>query len=246
MYRRPAPDPAALDSARPPARALARAGVGTLLLGLVAATLAADPPAATTSIFTCIDERGRRLTSDRPIAECRGTEQRVLNRDGSLKAVLPPTLTADERAAKEARERREAERRAAQADAVRRDRNLMMRYPDAEAHRRAREAALDPVRLALQSSQRRMADLERDRKPLLAESEFYLGKPLPPRLREQIDANEAAMAAQRSALQTQEAETERINGVYDQELARLRQLWAGAAPGSLGPVAAVDSATPRR
>ena len=66
----------------------------------------------------------------------------MLNRDGSLRAVVPPTLTADERAEKEARDRAAAEAEAAaQADAVRRDRNLMARYPNEAAHNRAREAA---------------------------------------------------------------------------------------------------------
>ena len=54
-------------------------------------------------IYTCIDDKGRRLTADRPIAECTDREQQVLNRDGSLRTVLPPTLTAEERAQREAR-----------------------------------------------------------------------------------------------------------------------------------------------
>ena len=39
-------------------------------------------------------------------------------------------------------------------------------------------------------------------------------------------------------MQTQEAELERINALYDAELGHLRRLWAGARPGSLGAVAA--------
>ena len=109
-------------------------------------------PAAAASgagIYTCVDDRGRRLTSDRPIPDCVAKEQRVLNSDGSLRKVVPPTLTADERAEQEATERRAALERAAKADAVRRDRKLMIRYPNEAVHRKAREAALDPVRLAL-------------------------------------------------------------------------------------------------
>ena len=41
--------------------------------------------------------------------------------------VLPPTLTAEERAEREAAQRKADLTRAAQADAVRRDRNLMVR-----------------------------------------------------------------------------------------------------------------------
>jgi hypothetical protein len=155
-----------------------------LLAALAACGAAADaqaqrpPPAsAPGGIYTCVDDSGRRLTSDRPIPACTHKEQRVLNRDGSLKSVLPPTLTADERAAQEARERAAAEARAAQADAVRRDRNLMNRFPDREAHDRARQAALDTVQLAVRASELRLEALSLDRKPLL--SPAWAGLALP-------------------------------------------------------------------
>jgi hypothetical protein len=206
-------------------------------IALAGPVWAQTQPAAGPGIYTCVDDQGRRLTSDRPIAECTHKTQRVLNRDGSLKAVLPPTLTLEERAEKEARDRQAAELRAAQADAVRRDRNLVNRFPDQAAHDRARAAALDTVRLAIRASSLRLEALGLDRKPLLDESEFYVGKPLPKELKAQLDANDAAFAAQRSAMQTQEAELERINALYDAELGHLRRLWAGARPGSLGAVA---------
>lgn len=219
------------------------------LPALLAALVTAGPaveawaqrPAAPSSpggIYTCLDDNGRRLTSDRPIAACTHKEQRVLNRDGSLKAVLPPTLTAEERAAQEARERAAAEARAAQADAVRRDRNLMNRFPDRESHDKARHAALDTVQLAIRASELRLEALGLDRKPLLDEAEFYKGKPLPAALKAQIDANDVAVQAQRAAMRTQQAEVERINKLYDAELAHMQKLWAGASPGSIGSVAA--------
>jgi hypothetical protein len=207
----------------------------------IAAALAlplwAQAPTASAGIYTCIDSKGRRLTADRPIPECAAKEQQILNHDGSLRAVHPPTLTADERAEVEARERAAAEVRAAQADAVRRDRNLRARYPNEAAHNRAREAAADTVRLAMKATEIRLRELATERKPLRDEAEFYVGKTLPPKLRAAIDANDAAVDAQRAAATNQEAELVRINRLYDAELARLRQLWAGAPPGSLGPLA---------
>ena len=61
------------------------------------AQLTSSPPASGAGIYTCIDDQGRRITSDRPIPSCTAKEQRVLNKDGSLKAVYPPILTVDER-----------------------------------------------------------------------------------------------------------------------------------------------------
>jgi hypothetical protein len=214
----------------------------TAALVLLLPALAWAQPAPGPGIYTCIDANGRRLTADRPIAECRHKEQQILNRDGSLRGILPPTLTAEERAEKEARDRAAAEARAAAADAVRRDRNLMARFPNEAAHQRAREAALDTVRLAIRATELRLRELQAARKPLLDEAEFYAGKALPPKLRTALDANDAAVEAQRSASATQGAELDRINRLYDVELERLRRLWAGAQPGSLGPLPSVNPA----
>jgi len=211
-----------------------------VLCWVTASAWAADarPSAAAASagIFSCVDDRGRKLTSDRPIPECSGREQRVLNRDGSLREVRPPTLTAEERAAAEARDRAAAEVRQAQAEAIRRDRNLMARYPSEAAHRKARDAALDTVKLAMKASEARLKELALERKPLLDEAEFYRGKPLPARLRGLLDANDASTDAQRTAVANQEAELVRVNRLYDIELDRLRRLWAGVRPGSMGPL----------
>ena len=207
--------------------------VGALLM--LAGTALAQP-APNRGIFTCTDAHGRRLTSDRPIAACTDREQRILNADGSLREILPPTLTAEERIAQEARERELAAERAARQDARRRDRNLLSRYPNESAHRKARIEALDDVRKSVQISERRLVTLAEERKPLKSESEFYVGRQMPLKLRQQLDANEAASQAQRNLIANQQAEVQRINARYDVELARLRQLWAGAAPGSLGPM----------
>ena len=220
-----------------------------LAIGLAAAVLwggaAAQATTPVVGIFTCVDAQGRKLTADRPIAECMHKEQRVLNRDGSVRMVIPPTLTAEERAEKEARERAAAEARSAQSDAARRDRNLMARYPNEEAHNRSRGSAADTVRLAMKATELRLLELERERKPLREEAEFYQGKTLPPKLKAAIDANDASRNGQRSSGTNQEAELVRINSLYDVELERLRRLWGGAQAGSLGPMTAQPVAAPK-
>ena len=226
------------------ARRPAWRGAGLALLGVVATLPAwaqATPQSAGPGIYTCVDAQGRRLTSDRPIADCIAREQRVLNRDGSVQRVVPPTLTAEERAEREAADRRAVLERASQADAVRRDRNLMSRFPNEAAHRKSREAALDTVRLAIKATEVRVKELAAERKPLAEEAEFYKGRQLPARLKQALDSNDAAVEAQRAAAANQEAELVRINRLHDVELERLRRLWAGAPPGSLGPALPVGN-----
>jgi len=208
--------------------------LGWLLLGLSGATCAqANTPSSHSQVFTCVNAAGRALTSDRLIGECMDREQRVLSRDGTLIRIVPPSLTADERAEKEARDRKAAAERDARSEAVRRDRNLMQRFPNAAAHQKAREQALEVTQFAITQSEARLADLERERKPLMDETEFYQGKGLPPKLKGQLDAIDASTAAQKELLVTQRAELERASKLYDLELSHLKKLWAGAAPGSL-------------
>jgi hypothetical protein len=203
---------------------------------LAAAGVWAQPSSG--QVFTCVDGNGRTLTSDRLIGQCMDREQRVLAKDGTLIRIVPPQLTADERAEKDAREKRLAAEKQAKAEAVRRDRVLLERYPDLAAHDKAREAALDDMRAANRQSMARVAELVRERKPLDEEAEFYKGKPMPPKLKQQLDANDAAAAAQRDAQAQQQAEMQRVVKRFDEELVLLKRLWAGAPLGSSATAAA--------
>jgi hypothetical protein len=224
---------------KPAVEAVLKATLGAILI----ASMFTVTSAQAQQIYSCTDSNGKRLTSDRPLPECATREQRVLNADGSVKKVLSPTLTAEEATQQEARDRAAAAARSAQQDAVRRDRNLTNRFPTEQAHAKARADALNDVRKAVESSERRMAALAAERKPLISEAEFYVGKPLPLKLKQALDANDATTDAQRTLIQNQQVETVRINALYDAELARLRRLWGGAPAGSMGAVSAVAAAS---
>lgn len=186
-------------------------------------------------IYSCVTPDGRRLTADRPIPECKGTEQIVHRSDGGVRTRVPPAMSPEERAAEELRQREAAAKRAALADAARHDRNLLTRYRSRAQHDLARQAALDDLIKATELSQKRLSDLAKERKVLDEEAEFYKGKALPAKLKQQFDVNDAATEAQRHFIEQQNAEKVRVNIRYDLELARLEKLWSGAVPGSLGP-----------
>ncbi len=211
---------------------------------LAASTALAQDTTPAKGIYTCTTADGRKLTGDRPIPECTSREQRVLNPDGSQRTTLPPFLSPEERAAKEAADRRAAADRIAQQDAIRRDRTLMLRYPNEAAHQRARNAALDDANKAARISERRIKDLNVERKPLLDEAEFYKGRPLPAKLKQALDANDASIEAQQALIENQKSELVRINKSFDAELARLKKLWAGATPGSMPPLGELPATTP--
>ena len=210
--------------------------VGLAGMGLLPVALAAS------NIYTCVNAKGQRITSDRPIAECLDRSQELRNTDGSVKKVMPPSMTAEERAAHEERLRQEMAAEALKRDAIRLDRNLMSRYPDEARHQRARKAALEPLNTALGATERRLTELEHDQKRLQQEAEFYKGREMPRDLKLKFGQNDAALQAQQDAAQNHLAEIRRINATYDQELTRLKRLWAGAAPGSVSLPASSSAA----
>jgi hypothetical protein len=205
------------------------AAVAGLLVGVeVQAQASAGPKSY---IYSCV-HNGKRLTRDRQIAECDLVEQRVMNSDGSLHHIIPPTLTETQRQELEACDREAEADRVARREAQRRDRNMLQTFPDEATHRKGREKSVDDSRNSVRNLKERIEMLQKDRKPLLDEAEFYVGKPLPLKLKQALDANDAALAAQRSLLQSQEDEVKRINDRYDVELTKLRKLWSGSPTGS--------------
>jgi transposase len=85
------------------------ASTGMLLASLSFVTSTQAQPAATQDIYTCVDARGRKLTSDRPITDCNDREQKMLNPSGTVKARVAPALTALERQEIEAKDKAELE-----------------------------------------------------------------------------------------------------------------------------------------
>jgi hypothetical protein len=221
---------------RPPLAGLA----SSLAVALTAVSPAlAQPKLPPPPSFTCV-VNGKKIVSDRLIPECNEVDQRELNSDGSLRAIIKPSMTPDEREAAERKALEEKIRVAAFNDAVRRDRNLMQRYPDEASHDKAREKALDEFRVSEKNSSTRISGLLDEKKKLDEEKQFYINdkvkKPLPASLKQKIDANDAALEAQRSIALNAQNELGRINRNFDLERDRLRKLWGGARAGSLGPL----------
>jgi len=161
-------------------------------------------PATAQGIFVCQDASGRRITADRPIAECLDREQKELSAGGMVKRRIAPVLTAEEVALVEEKQRMVAEERTRAAQVQQRDRALLARYPDPASHERDRTRALELLERDVAATRQRL-DQERS----------VTGQLL---------------------LATQQEQLRQAASRFDQERARLRQLWAAqgqpAAAGS--------------
>nr|WP_234642070.1 DUF4124 domain-containing protein [Delftia tsuruhatensis] len=182
-------------------------------------------------IYACTDAKGRRLTADRPIAECVDRDQRVLGSSGVELRRVGPSLTENERAELDAQRRRDqAEQRRVREERSR-ERALIMRYPNQAAHDAERAEAIAQVDQVVAVARQRQQDLQTARTALNAEMEFYRKDPAkaPASLRRQVDENTASQEEQQRFILQQDQEKRRIHERFDAELAQLRPLWAANA-----------------
>ncbi len=209
--------------------------VSCLVCYIVLATVDAQATSAPASeIYTCVDAKGRKLTSDRPIIECNDREQKMLNPSGTVKARIGPSLTAQERLLVEAKAKAEQEERASKEEEKRRDRALINRYPTPAIHQKERADALAQINLVKQAATARAKELQAERVKLTDEMASYAQNPskAPPKLQRQIDEVTQTLAAQERFLGDQDLELKRIISRFDEELLRLTTLWriAGSDP----------------
>ena len=219
--------------------------------GVLLATLGADwaraqAPGTSGGIYTCVDRNGRRLTADRPIAECLDREQRELGPSGIVRRQIGPSLTEQERAAQEAQRRKEAEARARELEERRRERALTARYPDKAAHDVERAAAIQLVDDVTATAEKRLVELAQQRKALDVEMEFYKKDPnkAPMSLRRKIAENEESIAEQQRFIAGQDQEKRRVHQRFDVELAQLRRLWDAQRMPVSGATPASDASAP--
>lgn len=207
-----------------------RGWLGSCIAACVAAGTV--PWAHAEGIYTCVDAKGRRLTSDRPIVECLDREQNQLSPTGRVLRKIGPALTADERAAEDEKAKRAVEQRAREVEEKKRDRALLGRYPDRAAHDKERAAALASIDEVIKTANHRIEVLQGERRKIDADLEFYKNDPgkIPVQLKRRIEENEQLVAAQKRFITNQDEEKKRVNDRYDQEVGRLKPLWAAMGP----------------
>ncbi|RMX04164.1 DUF4124 domain-containing protein [Corticibacter populi] len=199
-----------------------------LLMGALPAPSALAQQAGAKRIYTCVDNSGRTLTSDRPIASCIDREQRILDGvTGHQQGVLPPSYTEAERREIERQQQARQEEQRRLRDQRQRERVLLMRYPNQQAHDAARTIAKEQVQAVIRGSELRLEQLQEARQKLDAELEFY-GNDLakaPNALKRQFDNNRRDVEEQQRFIEAQRQELARIDALYDAELGALKALW---------------------
>jgi len=202
---------------------------------LFVAAASAAAQSAQSSIYSCT-ANGRTYSGDRPPAECANSDIRELNRDGSLRRVIPRPLSVEEQRARalEAKKRLEDEER--MMSQRRRDRSLLEAYANEDEIEAARTKALDSSQVVIARSSQRIENLKIEKKRLDDESEFYKKREVPDSIKRGYILNTQSVSAEERVIAEARAEMQRINERFDAEKKRFRELLAqGARPVQRNP-----------
>lgn len=212
-----------------------RVAAALLAILLASGGVDAQQPQAPSTIYSCV-ANGRTYSGDRPPPECANSDIRELNRDGSVRRVIPRPLTAEEQKARalEAKKRLDDEERALAQR--RRDRALLEAYASEDEIEAARAKSLDTSNEVLRRSQARIDRMDAERKRLDDESEFYRNRAIPDTLKRAYANNEQERTAELKIVNEARFEMQRINERFDAERKRFRELVSqGARPVQRNP-----------
>jgi hypothetical protein len=186
---------------------------------------------AQAQLFVCTTASGRTITADRPPAECADRTIRELRPDGSVRRVIEPPLTPEQRAARDAEARRQNEEAERQRAQMRRDLSLLETYGSENEIEATRIRSLGDRQVIIERANKRIEELKRERKRLDDEKEFFLKRDMPEKLKRSLAANNEMQKSQQKIIADTRQDMDRVNERYDGEIRRFRELVkSGAQP----------------
>ena len=199
-----------------------------LLAGILLA-FAAAPAGAQTHLYKCKDSKGKTYYTQTPPTECLGKELDELSKEGTVVKRREAALTPEQQAAREAEEKRKKEEELAAKEERRKNQALLNTYSSENDIDDSRQRALKQVEQATKEIQKRIAEAQDRAKKLASEKEFYVKKPMPKKLQDDIKNNEIDLKVQQDALASKQKELGEINAKYDEDRRRYLEL-TGAKP----------------
>ena len=179
--------------------------------------------------FACKPPNGPPIYEDFPPPECRNVQIRELNPDGSLKRVIEPPLTDDQKKAKSDRETKQVECMKQNQVQHRKDRSLLETYESEDDLLAARDRALASQYSQMEQEYHKLKQLKAARKRLSDEEEFYAKRELPDELKTRLDDNASKKAMAEHVIAVKFSEMQRTAESFDADLRRYRELVAGTA-----------------
>ena len=189
-------------------------------LSCAAALLYSPPGAAQQRMYKCVDEKGKVYYTQVPPKECLGRETEELSSQGSVTKRTGRALTPEQQAAREEERKKQEEQEIAAREEKRRSQALLNTYSSEKDLEDARGRVLKDNEVAIQETEKRIAGAEQRKKELDQEKEFYLKKPMPPKLAQDMKNNEVEIRNQRELLEAKRKQVANINAKYDEDKRR--------------------------
>lgn len=203
---------------------------------------AALPLALHAQTIRCVGKDGKKYFGQTVPPQCVGQAAEYLDKSGNVVKRVAAPLTTEQRAARDAEDRKNAEAAAAAKDEARRNRALLETYTSEKDIDFARQRALIDNEAVVKEIEARVAQIEKRSQELNRELEFYQGRNKPPaKLAEDVKNNEIDLNSQRQLLAAKKKDVDAINAKYDDDKKRFVDL----NKGGMAPVEAPAPAAPK-
>jgi len=196
---------------------------------LCSSVLALAPAAAQERMYKCVDARGKVYYTQVPPPECLGRDTQELNKSGTLIRKNPAALSPAQVQAREAERKKKIEDEERSKEDRRKNLALLNTYSSEKDIEDARTRALKEAQGAIEDTERVIAGAKKRRQELETEKEFYVKKPMPFKLKQEITNNEIEIKNQISLLDAKRKEISTINAKYDEDKRRYVELTSGKA-----------------
>ncbi len=195
---------------------------------LCSTLLAVAPAAAQQRMYKCVDARGKVYYTQVPPPECLGRDTQELDKSGTpmRKSQTPAALTPAQQRAREAELKKKIEAEERAKEERRKNTALLNTYSSEKDIDDARGRALKEAQAAIADTEKRIAEAQKRKKELESEKEFYVKKPMPLRLKQDIANNEIDIKNQTELLDAKKKEISVINAKYDSDKRRYVELTA--------------------
>jgi len=201
------------------------------MMFLCSTLLALAPAAAQERMYKCVDARGKVYYTQVPPPECLGRDTQELNKSGTVirrnPAAIP--LSPAQEQAREAERKKKIEDEERSKEERRKNLALLNTYSSERDIEDARTRALKEAQGAIEDTERVIAGAKKRRQELETEKEFYVKKPMPFKLKQEITNNEIEIKNQTSLLDAKKKEISTINAKYDEDKRRYVELTSGKA-----------------
>jgi chromosome segregation ATPase len=179
-------------------------------------------------MYKCVDAKGKVYYTQVPPRECLGRETQELNKSGSVIKKSERAATPAEVQAREAERKKKAEADERIKEERRKNTALLNTYSSEKDIEDQRARALKEAQDAIAATEKSIAGAQKRQKDLETEKEFYVKKPMPFKLKNEINNVEMEIKNQTALLEAKKKEINTINAKYDEDKRRYVELTAAA------------------